>query len=176
MDHGWHALYVVQAWLPVPPARIAARLTAAGQREGAMEDTAEVRLEWLDGPTAEIFLTWKGNERANRVRIEGARGRIEVDGRVLQVFAGGLRPPERREFVGSLSEGSHHPDWFAGAAAEFLSEIEDPARRGRTLQEAFRCLELVALARESSRRGGEAVPLRPEETPASRRLQGSLTT
>ena len=176
MDHGWHALYVVLAWLPAPPARIAARLTAAGQREGAMEDTAEVRLEWLDGGTAEIFLTWTGNERANRVRIEGTRGRIELDGRGLEVSTGGPRPSGRREFAGSLSEGSHHPDWFGGSAAEFVSEIQDPARRGRSLEEAFRCLESIALARESSRRGGEAIAFQPEAAPGARRLQGSLTT
>jgi len=176
MDHGWHALYVILGWWPEAPDRIAARLTTLRHREWPIEDTAELLLNWPEGGRAEIFLTWTGNERANRVHIEGTRGRIDLVGRVLEVSSEGPGRSERREFAQSLSEGSHHPDWFGGAAAEFLAEIEDPARRGRTLGEASRCLELIALARESSRLGAKLLPLRPEASAGPPPRERSLTT
>ncbi len=177
MDHGWHALYVVHGWLAQAPRRVAARLSTRRYREWPIEDTAEVSLEFEGGARAEIFLTWAAEERRNRVSIEGTRGSIRLDGRILELFASGSSgPSERREFPQSLSDGSHHPDWFGGAAADFLSEIENPARRGALLEEASLCQQLTALARESSRAGGEPLPLLREEPPAARARRRSLAT
>ena len=157
VDHGWHALYVVCGWQPDPPRSVRGSLSTRRHREWPIEDTAEVFLESGSGVRAEIFLTWAADERRNRVTIEGTRGTLRLDGNILELAT---TPPStdrgmRREFPGSLSEGSHHPDWFAGVAAEFLSETGGAAPRGRTLEEAATCAELIALARESSRRGGE---------------------
>jgi hypothetical protein len=69
-------------------------------------------------------------------------------------------------FESSLSEGSHHPEWFGAVIDDFVAEIEDPRRRGRNLAEAALCVQLTALAYESSARGG--VPLEipaPAPTP-----------
>jgi predicted dehydrogenase len=156
MDHGWHALYVVCGWLPETPERVRGRLSTRRHREWPIEDTAEVFLESGSGVRAEIFLTWAADERRNRVTIEGTRGTIRIDGNILElVTTGSPDTSVRREFPGSLSEGSHHPDWFAAVAEEFLSEIGGGTARGRSLEEAADCLELIALARESSLRGGE---------------------
>jgi hypothetical protein len=110
----------------------------------------------------EILLTWAADDRANRASVVGTGGALSVDGNILKLATPG-RPEVIREFPDSLAGGSHHPDWFAGVAAEFLSEIRDPARRGRTLAEASTCLDLIALARLSSLRGGAAVPVRPAD-------------
>jgi predicted dehydrogenase len=157
MDHGWHALYVVCGWLPEAPLRIAGRLSTRRHREWPIEDTAEVTLEWGAGARAEILLTWAADERRSRATVVGTRGAIRVDGSILDLALIGSAEPIIQEFRESLSGGSHHAAWFAGVAAEFLSEIRDPALRGRSLEEASTCLDLIALARTSSLRGGAAL-------------------
>ncbi len=157
VDHGWHALYVVCGWMPRAPERARGRLWTRRHREWPIEDTAEVFLECAGGARAEIFLTWAADERRNNVVIEGSLGTIRLDGSLLELTTIGSAEPIVTEFSGSLAEGSHHPDWFAGVAAEFLSEIGGSAQRGRSLEEAANCVELISLARESSRRGGEAL-------------------
>ena len=158
MDHGWHALYVVCGLLPEPPLRVAGHLSTRRHHDWPIEDTAEVTLECGGGPRGEILLTWAADERANRASVVGTGGALVVDGNILELTTPGRAEAIVREFPHSLAGGSHHPDWFAGVAEEFLSEIRDPARRSRSLAEASTCLDLIALARLSSLRGGAAVP------------------
>lgn len=40
---------------------------------------------------------------------------------------------------------------------DFLDEVRDPARRGRNLAEASRCVAVIAAARASSAQDGAAV-------------------
>jgi hypothetical protein len=110
-------------------------------------------------PRAEIFLTWTAAERANRVTLEGSDGTIALEGRILEIHRGSGKPAQREPFAASLSEGSHHPDWFGGVAEEFLGEIHEPSHRGRSLTEAQRCLRWIHAARESSHRAGEPLLL-----------------
>jgi predicted dehydrogenase len=153
IDHGWHALYAIQSWISGEPDRISATLETRRHREWAIEDTAKVRLDFPEA-TAEIFLTWTADERANRLWLEGSAATLVLDGARLEVRLpdGAVRSSETAG--GALSEGSHHPDWFGATAAEFLSEIRDPSCRGRSLGEARRCLRWIVAAREASRRGG----------------------
>ena len=156
VDHGWHAAYVLAGWMPEPLTRAGGRLETRKHREWPVEDTALLDLEFGDA-RASVFLTWAASERKNRVLIEGTEGSIRIEDRVLE-----LQSPdgtERRE-IGSLSDGSHHPEWFAGTAAEFLGEIAEPARRGRSLAESAICLEVIRLARESDRLGGVPAAVR----------------
>jgi len=226
IDHGWHALYVIQQWLSGEPERVSAKLEKRRYSEWPIEDTAEVVLEYprpachseersdeesapaaaefrsrsLAEPApnrtgdskrgsrslasvgmterrealgmtergeglgmtkraarAEIFLTWTAAERANRVTLEGSAGTIAIDGGRLEIRSAAGAPTGREELPGSLSEGSHHPDWFGGVVTEFLEEIRDPGRRGASLAEADRCLRWIATAYESGHRGGEAL-------------------
>ncbi|HMF09373.1 MAG TPA: Gfo/Idh/MocA family oxidoreductase [Thermoanaerobaculia bacterium] len=151
IDHGWHALYAIQSWISGEPERIRATLESRRHREWAIEDTAEVRLDFPQA-AAEIFLTWAAGDRANRLWLEGSAATLVLDGARLEI-----RQPDgtvrSNETIGRLSEGSHHPDWFGATAAEFLSEIREPSRRGRSLGEARKCLRWIATAREASRRG-----------------------
>jgi predicted dehydrogenase len=163
MDHGWHALYVVCGWLPEAPLWVAGRLSTRRHHDWLIEDTAEVTLECGGGARAEILLTWAADERRSRASVVGSGGALTVDGNILALTAPGRAEPIVREFPGSLADGSHHPDWFGGVAAEFLSEIRDPARRGRTLAEASACLDLIERARASSLREGAAVPAGQKE-------------
>jgi predicted dehydrogenase len=171
IDHGWHALYVVRGWLPGALWRVSGRLSTRRHREWPIEDTAEVVLECGGGERAEVLLTWAADERRNRAIVQGTRGTIRLDGSVLQLTTAGSAEPI--VFPDSLSEGSHHPGWFAGVAAEFLSEIRDPARRGRSLAEASACLETIGLARESSLRGGAALSAAREAGPDQARARST---
>jgi hypothetical protein len=74
------------------------------------------------------------------------------------------RGAERRAWIfeRSLSDGSHHPDWFGSVIDDFVAELDDPSLRGRNLAEAARCVQLTALAYESAARGGE-----PLDVPAT---------
>jgi predicted dehydrogenase len=170
MDHGWHALYVLCGWLPAPPLRVSGVLSTRRHHESPLEDTAELRLETGGTARAEIFLTWAADVRRNRAAIEGTLGAVRLDGHVLDfVSRGSTRPSRRREFPQGLSEGSHHPEWFARVAGEFLAAIVNPAGGSRTLEEAFLCLDVIALARESSRRQGSLLPLERSDAVRERR-------
>src|SRR5258705_34507 len=109
---------------------------------------------------ADVVLTWAADSRANRARVIGTAGRIDIEDDTLVVTAEGRE--ERRPCPPALSDGSQHPDWFTAVADEFLARVE--ARAGRAasanLEEAAVCVAIECLARESSRRGGERLALR----------------
>jgi predicted dehydrogenase len=168
VDHGWHALYALQTWMPTTPRTVAARLSTRKHLEWPIEDTAELML-FHPSASAEIFLTWAADERANRIEISGTRGRLTLDGgRLALGDADGARTLEEWTFP-SLTEGSHHPDWFGGVISEFLGEIESPRARGHNLAEAALCANLLALAKESGRRGGEPLSAERAVGPRAKR-------
>ncbi len=168
VDHGWHALYVLQAWMPTTPHTVAARFSTRRHHEWPIEDTAELML-FHPSASAEIFLTWAADERANRVELTGTRRKLQLDGgRLILSDVDGLRTIEKWTFA-SLTEGSHHPDWFGGVINEFFSEIGSARARGHNLAEAALCANVLALARESNRRGGEPLSAERAVGPGTRR-------
>jgi len=115
-DHGWHAFYVVSAWLSAAPRTVAARLETRKHHEYPVEDTVDLFLVYATA-TAEIFLTWADSERANRVEIFGTKGILRLDGGSLALLdVDGAKKVEEWS-VPSIADGSHHPDWFAGVCA-----------------------------------------------------------
>ena len=158
VDHGWHALYLLLGLAGERPTRIQATIERRRYTSADVEDTASCQIEF-PSLTGEIFLTWAGAARSTRWAVRGSEGSVTL------ADAGGEveRRGERRAltFAGSLSAGSHHPDWFAAVLDNFAAEIEQPARRGRNLVEAESCVLLTALAYASSAQGGQplAVPL-----------------
>jgi predicted dehydrogenase len=159
VDHGWHASYVVSAWMSAAPRTVAASLETRKHPEWPIEDTADLFLVYPTA-SAEVFLTWADSERANRAEIWGTKGRLRLDGGSLTLLDRDGAQTVAQWSVPSLTEGSHHPDWFSGVIAGFLDEIGDPKWRGRNLAEATLCANVLSLARESSRQGG--VPLAVE--------------
>jgi predicted dehydrogenase len=156
VDHGWHALYLLLGLAGEAPQRIAATVERRRYLDGNVEDTARCRIEFAS-MTGEMFLTWAGDTRRTRWQAHGTAGTVTLaDDRGELVGTGA-----RREwaFPLSLSAGSHHPDWFGGVIDDFVAEIEDPRLRGRNLAEASRCVQLTALAYESSARRGETLPV-----------------
>jgi len=152
-DHGWHALYCVVRWLGVPRA-VSALLEKRRFREWPIEDTATVTL-YREAGSAQIFLTWSAEERANRIEIEGDVGRIEVKGDVVVLRSS--KDEQRWSCPPTLSQGSHHRDWFVGVAEDF----QRAALGGGSgnLDEAVLCARLIDLAQRSSAAGGARMPL-----------------
>jgi predicted dehydrogenase len=147
-DHGWHALYCVARWAGVPRS-VSARLETRRLSEWPLEDTAILTLDGASS-TSRIFLTWAAAERSNTIEIDGDRGRIRVvnDSVLLR-----SNSQERRwSCPPSLSEGSHHPDWFGGLAADFLAAATGGGEGN--LKEAVLCARLIDAAQRSSAADG----------------------
>ena len=148
LDHGWHALYCVARWAGVPRG-VAARLETRRFHEWPLEDTATLALEMSSG-TSHIFLTWTADERSNHIEIGGERGDIHAVNDSVVIRS---NSQERRWFCPpSLSEGSHHPDWFGGVAADFLAAASGGGEGN--LDEALLCARLIDAAQRSSAAGG----------------------
>ena len=146
-DHGWHALYCVTRWAGVP-SRVSARLETRRFHDQPLEDTATLNLETASG-VSRIFLTWAADERSNTIEIDGERGEIRVAGGAVVVRS---NTQERRWRWPSLSEGSHHPEWFGAVAADFLAAATG-AGKGN-LEEAILCAAAIDAAQRSSAGGG----------------------
>ena len=158
IDHGWHAFYVVSSWLGSAPRTVAARLETRKHHQWPVEDTVDLFLVYA-AATAEIFLTWADTARANRAEIHGTKGILKLEGESLRLLdPDGTRTAEEWT-VPSVSDSSHHPEWFTGVIDGFFDEIADAKWRGRNLAEATLCANVMALARESSRQGGVPLPI-----------------
>jgi predicted dehydrogenase len=160
-DHGWHVSYVIPRWVGARPEAVSARLETRRHHRFPVEDTATVRLHFPVA-VADVFLTWAAETRENRARVIGTAGRIEIEDDTLVLVAGGR---EERRACPPLSSGSQHPDWFAPVADEFVARVLERDRgagapdRSDVLDEAAVCIAVDCGARESSRRGGERLPL-----------------
>lgn len=158
-DHGWHVFYVLRRWVGADPTAVSAVLETRRHTQWPVEDTAAVELAF-PGARAEILLTWASDVRRNWAELTGTEGtiRLEDDAVVVTRFGGGQR--ERRwPCPPALSNGSHHADWFGPVRDEFLGAVTGAPQPGANLAEASLCVALEALARESSRRGGHALPV-----------------
>jgi predicted dehydrogenase len=149
LDHGWHSLYCIMRWVGHAPWGVTASLESRRFHQWSVEDTATLTLH-LGTSTANIHLTWAADERSNHIELEGEHGRIKVisDTVVIKSLSGERRwlcPPP-------LSEGSHHPGWFAGVAEDFCSAAG--SRTKGNLSEAVLCARLIDLAQRSSAAGG----------------------
>jgi predicted dehydrogenase len=151
-DHGWHALYCVTRWAGVPHS-VSARLETRRFHDQPLEDTATLSLETASG-LSEILLTWAADERSNAIEIDGDTGHIRVAGDSVALKSNSL---EGRWTAPPLSEGSHHPDWFGGVAADFLAAAAGGGKGN--LDEALLCAGLIDAAERSSAAGGAWLPL-----------------
>jgi predicted dehydrogenase len=153
IDHGWHALYCVMRWAGVPNG-VAARLETRRFHEQPLEDTASVDLDTAGG-VSNIFLTWAADERSNTIDVEGEEGEIRVIGDAVALKSNAQA--RRWSCPPSLSEGSHHPDWFGGVAADFVAAARGGAESN--LNEALLCARAIDAAQRSSAAGGARLAL-----------------
>jgi predicted dehydrogenase len=151
-DHGWHALYCVMHWAGAPRG-MAAQLETRRFHEWPLEDTATLSLD-LTSASGHIYLTWAADERSNHIEIKGKQGDINVvEDRVIVRSDSGTR---RLSCPPSLSEGSHHPDWFVGVIEDF--RIATTGGGKGNLDIAVMCAQLIDLAQRSSAADGARLP------------------
>ncbi len=141
MDHGWHAIYLALHWFAETPKAIRADFHRPS--EGEVEDEARATIEFPSGQAA-ISLSWNAASRENRIQLIGSAGEIAIDDDELR--AGG----ETISFPTKLSEGSHHPDWFAAMLPDVVTAFRDPARAWPLFREAETCLRLIEQAYAAS--------------------------
>ena len=154
VDHGWHALYCVARWAGAAPTSIRASLETRKFTDWPLDDTARIDLDFGD-VSSSIFLTWTADLRENTVTVEGDDGTLTM--RHDRLFFEGGSGQESWHYPPALSEGSHHPDRFAGVAEDFLEAIRSDARAGN-LDEALFCARAIALAQRSSEAGNAPQP------------------
>jgi predicted dehydrogenase len=152
-DHGWHAIYCVMRWAGAPIG-VAGQLETRRFHEHPLEDTANIDLKTAAG-VSNIFLTWAAGERSNTIEIDGEEGEIRVVGDA--VILSSRSQEQRWSCPPSLSEGSHHPDWFGGVAADFLAAATGRAKSN--LDQAIRCAQVIDAAQRSSVAGGVRMAL-----------------
>ena len=152
-DHGWHAIYCVMRWAGAPVS-VAAQLETRRFHEHPLEDTASVDLDTAAG-VSNIFLTWAADERSNGIEIDGEAGEIRVVGDAV-VLKSNVQE-QRWSCPPSLSEGSHHPDWFGGVASDFLAAATRGAKGN--LEQAILCAQTIDAAQRSSAAGGVRMAL-----------------
>jgi predicted dehydrogenase len=137
MDHGWHAIYLARQWFGAEPIDVRAslhRTTAAGA-----EDEATLTLVFPSGQ-AKIFVTWRADERRNRMRLVGERGEIALDDDTLRFGDKATR------FESALSAGSHHADWFASMLPDVIASFREPKLSLAAFEEAALCLSVIRRA------------------------------
>jgi predicted dehydrogenase len=165
-DHGWHIFYVLSRWAGCRATSVTATLETR-RHAWPVEDTATVTLVFPGGTApvrrpalAEVFLTWASDVRENWAEVRGTDGTITLeDDRVLLKDRDGATREWR--VAQPLSSGSQHPDWFGPVADEFIQEITAARPSWANLEEASFCVAVEASARESSRLGGQPVPVIP---------------
>lgn len=140
VDHGWHAFYMVTQWAGKAPCWVKCRLENHKYQGIAVEDTATIKIGYPDA-TANLFFTWAGGDRRNRVTIEGTRGTVSVDDDVVVHSTG--RGAQRCPFPEALSHGSHHPEWYGLILDDFVIEMQGAWVLGRNLAEATCCFHIL---------------------------------
>jgi predicted dehydrogenase len=136
-DHGWHAVYLARNWFNQDPSEVAATLHMIP--ETTVDDEARLKLTFPSG-VAEIFLTWRANARANRIRLRGDKGEITIDDDRLTMG------DESERFDSPLSRGSHHPEWFEAMLREVVASFGSEELGRERFEEAAVCLSVIRRA------------------------------
>jgi len=157
-DHGWHVFYIVPSWIGERPVTVSARLETRRHTRSTVEDTATVHVTFPHA-TADVLLTWAAEARDNQAELTGTAGSIHLEDTVLTLRRGDGET--RWTIEPGLSNGSVHLDWFHPVVDRFVSSVIEGRLDGSNLREASVCAAIESSARESSRRGGRAVPLAP---------------
>ncbi len=158
IDHGWHALYLAQ-WLMGGAAPMTVSAWLDRPDGAAVEDFADLRLEYPDRRLASVNLSWRAIVRRTSAALFGADGALEIDGDrvVLTDRSGKIEDHSGAD----QPDDSYHAAWFAGMAAEFVDAIAQGgggAIAASNLAEAKAAVCAIAAARRSA--AAEGAPTR----------------
>ncbi|WP_406073551.1 Gfo/Idh/MocA family protein [Micromonospora sp. NBC_01638] len=155
LDHGTHCAYMAtQVFGEAPRTVSCVAQWADGDAAGGMDVAARLDLEFGDGGTCEIDLSWVSDTRSNRYLVSGPDGTADVHDGVAEVrTADGvertdLAPPNRDQT---------HQEWFGGMFADFAGLIAAGTGWDRPMREVVTTTALIEAAYRSATRGGEPV-------------------
>lgn len=158
MDHGWHAFYKVCDWMGVLPQWVECRLEKRKYQDFLVEDTASCQFGFGDGRVGTVFFTWAGSERKNYVMLRGQSGSIEIQDDTLILTS--EKSNQKLHFKESLSQGSHHADWYSLTLNKFFEEIQNPVFQGCNFREASTVFQMLESARISAQQNGKQVEIK----------------
>jgi predicted dehydrogenase len=156
LDHGWHQLYLLMAWMNAWPTSVACVARTADPRHAPVEDEATLDLSFpqMEGPAdrhGRIELSWTASDRRNSGSLQGTLGHIEIhDDRIV---VHGPRGRQELPFDDRLTVSSYHPDWFQSMiAGTILAPTNGESRRN--FEEAGVLVRTVCAAYRSAGAGG----------------------
>lgn len=172
-DHGWHGMSILLRTVGAAPLWVRGVTEKRRYRYLSVEDYGVTEVMFANGVTGRFMATWAATERRNDLSLVCTEGRIEVHNDRLQVLRG-EHVEHTQHFGESLAAGGYRPAWTAGVVREFKQEIDEPERRGGSLNEALTALHMVMATYESSREQREVTlsaapasamrPVRPQAT------------
>lgn len=142
-------------WLLGEVSGVWASLAHSGELEIAVEDQAEVGLEFASGVLASVHLDYVQQPPSHTLQIVGTQGRLEwnaATGTLLHTAAGG----EAREFTPEAGFERNH--LFMAQTRHFLEVAHGSAAPACSLQDGVRALQ-IALAAHSAHQQGARVAL-----------------
>ncbi len=161
IDHGWHAFYLALGLIDGAPRRVRATIDKRRYPDADVEDTAHCEIEF-DSCLVSIELSWAGHVRETlwSMQMPGCHIEIRDDAVHLRCSNG----ESVRRLGTSLSEGSHHADWFPEVAASFARALGDRPFAAASLQEAAWCIAILEAAYASAARSGQPIEIIPPES------------
>jgi predicted dehydrogenase len=155
LDHGWHQLYLLMAWMHAWPESVSCVARTVDPGHGDAEDEATLDLFFPDG-TGRIELSWTSNTRSNGGLIEGTLGEVEIhDDRVVVSTTEGVR---ELPFDDRLTQSSYHPEWFHSMLKGSII-APDSAEADRNFAEAGVLVSTIRAAYRSAGLGGVQLPI-----------------
>jgi predicted dehydrogenase len=159
MDHGAHTLYLAFDWLNGYPTALSAKTTTLGSFD--TEDNMSCTMTFPAGiATAE--LSWTAGVRKVLYTIHGERGAIRVEDddvelTFLRKGADGhmVQEKDRRRIRSEWGDASHSK-WFGPLFARFVRAVRGEEDARGELEDALRCVEVIAAAYASAADGGRA--------------------
>jgi predicted dehydrogenase len=159
IDHGWHVFYLMH-WLMGGTSPFAVSASLDSRVGTAVEDLADIRVEFPDGRLAYSHLSWRAPTRRTSAVIYGDKAMLEIEGnRVLLTERSGIANDYS---VSDAPDDSYHAGWFAEVAEHFEQALPDgpssPFVR-ENQAEARTALVLMLGTRESATSEGKAVKI-----------------
>ena len=165
MDHGSHSFYLMFDWMNNYPSSISAKMSNLSDKKYDTEDNCSAVLTFPNG-LAHCHLTWTAGVRKVIYTIQGSSGAITVDDDEIQIslqhkttgpdIAPGFGPvtwkTEKRNISSNWMDASH-VSWFNALFEDFKLAIDQDDFVGREAEEAYRCIEIITRAYESSKKG-----------------------
>jgi len=158
LDHGWHQLYLLAAFMQTAPTAVSARMQYTDEGGPDLEETVELTLRYPNRE-ARLHLTWQASERRCHGMIKGEHGVIDIQDDHLTVTAGD-QAPIRHCFDDALSGDSQHLEWMKPVTDHFYQEIHDPMVRGANFKEAQQCMLLIHYAYQSQQQNSQYMDIK----------------